>query len=67
MGHGTHGRNNNCFNCHNETKLDTLQSRDGRELRSPTVLHSAAVAMAPPSAIGKPACTAARADIGTRA
>jgi len=32
MGHGTHGRNNNCFNCHNETKLDTLQSRDGREL-----------------------------------
>ena len=33
MGHGTHGRNNNCFNCHNETKLDTLQSRDGRELK----------------------------------
>src|ERR1041385_7991599 len=32
MGHGSHGRNNNCFNCHNETKLDTLQSRDGREL-----------------------------------
>jgi cytochrome c553 len=32
MGHGTHGRNNNCFNCHNETKLDTLQARDGREL-----------------------------------
>ena len=33
MGHGTHGRNNNCFNCHNETKLDTLQARDGRELK----------------------------------
>ena len=33
MGHGTHGRNNNCFNCHNETKLDTLQTRDGRELK----------------------------------
>jgi hypothetical protein len=32
MGHGTHGRNNNCFNCHSENKLDTLQSRDGREL-----------------------------------
>src|SRR5262249_33105476 len=32
MGHGSHGRNNNCFNCHNETRLDTLQSRDGREL-----------------------------------
>jgi hypothetical protein len=32
MGHGTHGRNNICFNCHNETKLDTLQSRDGRQL-----------------------------------
>jgi len=33
MGHGTHGRNNNCFNCHNEMKLDTLQTRDGRELK----------------------------------
>jgi len=33
MGHGTHGRNNNCFNCHNENKLDTLQSRDGHELK----------------------------------
>ena len=33
MGHGSHGRNNNCFNCHNESKLDTLQTRDGRELK----------------------------------
>jgi cytochrome c553 len=33
LGHGTHGRNNNCFNCHNETNLVTLQTRDGRELK----------------------------------
>ena len=32
MGHGRHGRNNNCFNCHNETNLVLLQPRDGREL-----------------------------------
>ncbi len=32
MGHGEHGRNNNCFNCHNETNLLLLQPRDGREL-----------------------------------
>jgi hypothetical protein len=32
MGHGKHGRNNNCFNCHNETNLLLLQPRDGREL-----------------------------------
>ena len=32
MGHGQHGRNNNCFNCHNETNLVVLQPRDGREL-----------------------------------
>jgi hypothetical protein len=32
MGHGKHGRNNNCFNCHNETNLVLLQPRDGREL-----------------------------------
>ncbi|MGD1087037.1 MAG: hypothetical protein ABSA47_20060 [Verrucomicrobiota bacterium] len=32
MGHGKHGRNNNCFNCHNETNLVQLQPRDGREL-----------------------------------
>jgi hypothetical protein len=33
MGHGSHGRNNNCFNCHNETNLVTLQTRDGGELK----------------------------------
>jgi hypothetical protein len=33
MGHGSHGRNNNCFNCHNESNLVTLQPRDGRELK----------------------------------
>jgi hypothetical protein len=32
MGHGSHDRNNNCFNCHNETKLDTLQTRDHQEV-----------------------------------
>ena len=33
MGHGRHDRNDHCFNCHNENKLDTLQTRDGRELK----------------------------------
>lgn len=33
MGHGTHGRNNHCFNCHNENKLDTLRTREGDELK----------------------------------
>ena len=33
MGHGTHGRNNNCFNCHNDENLLRLQPRDGRELK----------------------------------
>jgi formate-dependent nitrite reductase cytochrome c552 subunit len=32
MGHGEHGRNNNCFNCHNESNLTLLQPRDGRPL-----------------------------------
>jgi formate-dependent nitrite reductase cytochrome c552 subunit len=32
MGHGRHGRNNNCFNCHNETDLTLLQTRDGRKV-----------------------------------
>jgi hypothetical protein len=32
MGHGSHGRNNNCFNCHNETNLTLLQTRDGHEV-----------------------------------
>jgi hypothetical protein len=30
MGHGSHDRNNLCFNCHNEQNLETLQVRDGR-------------------------------------
>jgi len=33
MGHGSHDRNNNCFNCHNEQNLLTLQVRDGREVK----------------------------------
>jgi hypothetical protein len=33
MGHGTHGRNNNCFNCHNESNLDQFQTRDGHQLK----------------------------------
>ncbi len=33
MGHGTHNRNNLCYNCHNESNLETLQVRDGREIK----------------------------------
>jgi hypothetical protein len=33
MGHGRHERNNNCFNCHNETNLELFQTRDGRQLK----------------------------------
>lgn len=33
MHHGSHERNNNCFNCHNELNLELLQTRDKRELR----------------------------------
>ena len=33
MHHGSHERNNNCFNCHNETNLELLQTRDKRELK----------------------------------
>jgi hypothetical protein len=33
MGHGSHKRNNNCFNCHDETNLELLQTRDGRQLK----------------------------------
>jgi hypothetical protein len=33
MGHGRHKRNNNCFNCHDETNLELLQTRDGRHLK----------------------------------
>lgn len=32
MAHGTHGRNNDCLNCHNENNLLALQPRDGRQL-----------------------------------
>jgi len=33
MGHGTHNRNNNCFNCHDEQNLELLQTRDGRQVK----------------------------------
>lgn len=33
MGHGSHDRNNLCFNCHNEQNLTTLQSRDGNVVK----------------------------------
>ena len=33
MGHGSHDRNNLCYNCHNEQNLLTFQVRDGRELK----------------------------------
>ncbi len=32
MGHGTHNRNNLCYNCHNEANLLTFSIRDGNEL-----------------------------------
>ena len=32
MGHGSHDRNNLCYNCHNEQNLLTLQVRDGHEV-----------------------------------
>ncbi len=33
MAHGSHDRNNLCFNCHNEQNLLTLQVRNGREVK----------------------------------
>ena len=33
MGHGSHDRNNLCFNCHDENNLELLQTRDGRQLK----------------------------------
>lgn len=33
MGHGRHKRNNNCFNCHDETNLEVLQTRDGHQVK----------------------------------
>ena len=33
MGHGSHNRNNNCFNCHDDQNLEQFQTRDGRSLK----------------------------------
>ena len=33
MNHGSHDRNNLCYNCHNDQNLETLQVRDGRLLK----------------------------------
>lgn len=33
MAHGSHNRNNLCFNCHDDSNLDLLQTRDGRQLK----------------------------------
>ena len=33
MGHGRHNRNNLCYNCHDESNLEALQTRDGRVLK----------------------------------
>ena len=33
MGHGSHNRNNLCFNCHDEQNLELLQTRDGRQVK----------------------------------
>lgn len=33
MAHGSHDRNNVCYNCHNEQNLLTLQVRDGRVVK----------------------------------
>jgi hypothetical protein len=33
MKHGTHNRNNVCFNCHDEQNLSLLQTRDGHEVK----------------------------------
>lgn len=33
MGHGSHNRNNLCYNCHNEANLLTLHVRDGHDLQ----------------------------------
>ena len=67
MGHGSHGRNNNCFNCHNEQNLELLQTRDGREVKLQTARGCAAVATARLTATGKPAPMGAPAAIGTAA
>ncbi len=33
MGHGSHNRNNLCYNCHSEANLTALHIRDGHELK----------------------------------
>lgn len=33
MAHGSHDRNNLCFNCHDEQNYELLQTRDGRQLK----------------------------------
>ncbi len=33
MHHGSHERNNNCYNCHNESNLTLLQTRDRHEVQ----------------------------------
>jgi hypothetical protein len=33
MAHGSHDRNNLCFNCHDEQNLELLQTRDGKQLK----------------------------------
>ncbi len=33
MGHGSHNRNNLCFNCHDENNLEVFETRDGRQLK----------------------------------
>ncbi len=37
MAHGSHERNNLCYNCHNEQNLLTYQVRDSRELKFDSV------------------------------
>lgn len=39
MGHGSHNRNNNCFNCHDELNLEQFQTRDGRALKLSDSTH----------------------------
>ena len=39
MGHGSHKRNNNCFNCHDELNLEQFQTRDGRALKLDDSTH----------------------------
>ena len=68
MGHGSHDRNNLCYNCHNEKNLVRFQMRDGREVKFDDSI--AALRQLPRSdlsATGKQAPTAARAATGIAA